>query len=61
MTLSLYKFVVLGLSAAIGLSIFLFNLSWMEITAIADDVGVVKEDVAYIKGIVSTWPNDYNP
>lgn len=59
MTLSLYKFMIIGLNGAIGLTLFLFNLSWNEITAIGTDVDIVREDVAYIKGQLDRyWPED---
>jgi len=65
MTLSLYKFVILGLSSAVGLTLFLFNLTWGEIVATGDNVEMVQSDVAYIKGRLDAYwaenPNSILP
>ncbi len=48
--LEVHKLFIYGLIAAVSLTVFLFQLSWTEIMGIGEDVSVVKEDVAYIRG-----------
>ena len=56
-----HKFFVYGIMGAISLTIFLFGLAWTEIGIIGEDVSVVREDVAYIKGQLDTyWPEISN-
>lgn len=48
-----HKLLIMGISASIGLTLFLFNLDWGVIQTIQADVGVVREDVAFIKGLLN--------
>ena len=43
-----HKYLLLGISASIGLTMFLFSF----VLGLAEDVSVVREDVAYIKGVL---------
>jgi len=49
----------MGITASIGLTMFLFNIGWEFSQGIANDVGIVREDVAYIKGVIETWSETY--
>ena len=51
--------IIMGISASVGLTMFLFNLEWDVITNLQSDIGVVKEDVAYIKGVLEAWTEGY--
>ena len=42
------KYLLLGISASIGLTIFLFNI----VLGLAEDVSAVRVDVGYIKGVL---------
>ena len=46
---------IMGISASVGLTIFLFTLQWEIVTALQSDVTVVREDVAYIKGSLDRY------
>jgi len=56
-----HKLIIMGISASVGLTMFLFGLEWDIITSLQKDVTVVREDVAYIKGIIESWDEIYNP
>ena len=43
----------MGISASVGLTLFLFGLNWEVIQTIQEDVTVVREDVAFIKGLLN--------
>lgn len=43
-----HKYLLLGISSSIGLTMFLFSI----VMGLAEDVSVVREDVAYIKGVL---------
>jgi len=46
----------MGISASVGLTMFVFTF----VLGLAADVTIVREDVAYIKGILDSWVvNDY--
>lgn len=49
----------MGISASVGLTVFLFGIGWDFMQNVAGDVTVVREDVAYIKGVISTWDAEY--
>jgi hypothetical protein len=60
--LEIHRLFIYGLIGAVSLTVLLFQLSWSEITSIGSDVGVVKEDVAYMKGLMDRyWSIDGNP
>ncbi len=50
-----HKFLLLGISASIGLTMFVFNV----VMGLSDDVSIVREDVGYIKGVISSWEENY--
>jgi len=50
-----HKLIIMGISASVGLTMFLFGLGWDFMQGVADDVTVVREDVAFIKGILARW------
>ena len=54
-----HKYLLLGISAAIGLTIFLFNFEWAVITGIEEDVATIQQDVGYIKGVIASWDENY--
>ena len=56
-----HKLIIMGISASVGLSIFLFNLGWDVILGLQDDVTVIGQDVAYIKGRIELWDSNYSP
>jgi len=45
----------MGISASVGLTMFLFGLEWEIIIGLQEDVTIVREDVAYIKGTIEAW------
>jgi len=49
----------MGITASVGLTIFLFNIEWSVITGLQTDVSIVREDVAYIKGVLEAWTETY--
>jgi len=50
-----HKLLIMGISASVGLTLFLFNLEWDIILGLQTDVTVVREDVAYIKGQIDKY------
>jgi len=49
----------MGISGVAALTLFLFNFEWTAITNLQTDVGIVREDVAYIKGQIEAWSETY--
>ena len=45
----------MGITASVGLTMFLFGLGWDFMQGVATDVTVVREDVAFIKGTLARW------
>ncbi len=45
----------MGISASVGLTLFLFGLNWDVIQTIQGDVTVVREDIAYIRGSLDAY------
>ena len=54
-----HKLIIMGISASVGLTVFLFNIEWSVITNLQTDVSIVREDVAYIKGVIESWNESY--
>ena len=52
-----HKLLTMGITASIGLTVLLFNLEWDIIIGLQEDVVVIREDVAYIKGTINNWYN----
>jgi len=50
-----HKLIIMGISASVSLTVFLFGLEWDIITGLQEDVTVVREDVAYIKGSIDRY------
>lgn len=48
---SFHKMIILGISASVGLTVFVFNI----VLGLSDDVTAVREDVAYIKGTLDAY------
>lgn len=55
MTVTIHRLFVYGLAAVASLTVLLFQLSWTEITSIGNNVDVVREDVAYMKGLMDRY------
>jgi len=49
----------MGITASVGLTMFLFNIGWEFMQGVAGDVSIVREDVAYIKGVIESWAEGY--
>ena len=45
-----HKLIIMGISASIGLTLFLFNIQWEAVTGLQNDVTIVRESVARIEG-----------
>ncbi len=50
-----HKLLVMGISASVGLTMFLFGLDYDLTIGIQEDVSVVREDVAYMKGLMNRY------
>ncbi len=48
---------IMGISASIGLTLFLFNIQWDAVTGLQDDVTIVRESVARIEGGLTRYWN----
>ena len=52
----------MGISASVGLTVLLFNIGFGVVMDVTEDVTVIREDVAYIKGKIEAWDANYeNP
>jgi len=60
-----HKLLIMGISASVGLTLFLFQvIEWPAIIGLQEDVTIIREDVAYIKGSITSieaWYNSSNP
>jgi len=61
-----HKFLIMGIIAGVSLTTFLFGITNQDIRDIRDDRDIdtgyiieIKEDVAYIKGVIETWDELY--
>ncbi len=48
-----HKMIVMGITAVAGLTVLLFNFEMTMIIGLQEDVGVIREDVGYIKGVLN--------
>ena len=57
-----HKLLIMGISASVGLTMFLFQvIEWPAIIGLQEDTTIIREDVAYIKGIIESWDELYSP
>ena len=47
--------IVLGIGAVAALTVLLFNFEWTVVLGLQEDVTVIREDVAYIKGSLDRY------
>ena len=50
-----HQMIIMGISASVGLTVFLFGIEWDFLTGLSEDVSVVREDVAYMKGLMENY------
>lgn len=50
-----HTWLIRGISASIGLTLFLAGWLWFGLTEVSNDVDTILSDIGYIKGVISQW------